>query len=382
MSRGAMIALVAVAILTACLGYFVRARSEVPAAVVAVPADQLTPVGLLELALDAEPHDAIRADLLAQAAVDQLANDPAAFAGFWHGFDQYLKNRPSLTAEEKLARLLLLEEAFEAACRACRTQDQLDALWPVHERLRASTRSARETVFAKVASEVQQFEAEREDKPLTAWLLELAILRPSWQRRISAANVAPLTSLQEQHLTELRQISAGWNQQVEDTWKEILAEINADTSSLVQNEIQLTPSGADGPLQEQLGSLDELVQALDLTQLGSWEDLLQDDQARPIDESQTEGSLLAQYSEIAGKCATLQRLHYNLWAVNQLSTAEASDNWPDYLGVIDVSLLEPATAALYSLVYEKRIRALSDSSSQSDVVRQILRRSKQTLQSF
>lgn len=382
MSRGAILTLAAVVIASAVFGYVARGFTDTPVAA-AVPGEQLTPVGLLGLAVAAEANDSSRADLLAQVAVDRLVEDPTSVPAFWGSFESYLTKHSSLPAEEKLARLLLLEDALEAACSACRTRDELDRLWPIRERLTASATAARETVFEAVVGEIQRFDTDRATKPLETWLVELAGVCPDWERRLSAASATPLTTAQEKHLTELQQVSSRWYQQITDALKEFRTKVERDATSLGQTESQPVADGADGTLQKQLSKLEQLAQAVELAQLDGWQDYLHQLSAQPMDDEALQDiALLAPFAEIADKCAALQRLRYNLWAVNQLATAETSSAWQDYLGAIDVSLLEPATAALYTLAYDKRIRELSEPSAQGEAVRRILRRPKQPLRNF
>ncbi len=83
-----------------------------------------------------------------------------------------------------------------------------------------------------------------------------------------------------------------------------------------------------------------------------------------------------------GKLSQLQYLRCNLWAVRHIYAAETVNNWERYLGVIDVSLLHPTTAALYASAYDSRIKKVDDPHIRTRTVQQFLNQKKTPLTAF
>jgi len=85
---------------------------------------------------------------------------------------------------------------------------------------------------------------------------------------------------------------------------------------------------------------------------------------------------------LQGKLSQLQYLRCNLWAVRHIYAAETVNNWERYLGVIDVSLLHPTTAALYASAYDSRIKKVDDPHIRTRTVQQFLNQKKTPLTAF
>jgi hypothetical protein len=91
------------------------------------------------------------------------------------------------------------------------------------------------------------------------------------------------------------------------------------------------------------------------------------------------------YSDVAG-CLTrvqeLQQAKYNLWAIQQIHTAEEVPGWPERLGQIDVRLLHPTVSALYSMAYEARMKSLDDRQQRPQAVRRLIQQPKVVIEQF
>jgi hypothetical protein len=347
-------------------------------------APKLSSIQFLSLAIASEPDHADRADVLAQAAIQHLAHDPDSLPAFWAAFEKFRNNRNDLSPDDLLSRLLIIEGAAEAAIAECRTERQLDTVWRVQERVAESLRDARNDTFAKVASEVQRFMSKQATAP-NDWIAEFVTVRPKWERRLSGALASPPTAPQQESLRLIGESAKALQEwalaQIQALENESGAGVNANSA----REIQPTKQGVPGELQKRMEQLVGIVQSLEAADLDGWQRFLATASAPSTMvnlEGQLEATAINKASRLLARVGSLQQLRYNLWAVNQLAAAQTSDNWDVFLSRIEVGLLEPPTATLYGMVYDKRIREVADAKMQADTVGRILRSDKALLSQF
>lgn len=328
-----------------------------------------------------------QAELLEQIALGKMSNDPARIPNNW----QILQSNISEHSQDAFADLSRLE-AFDRSVRAsllrCASLAEFDVGWRVHlsiayllhlkraelqgevaAKLENLKSQCNETMFAQsVESFLSTMESASDGQvPLEARLVA-ALPRPV----AGASSDTVRSKLAELFRLLLKQAKSDYD----SINKDVLEQHGRDKANEELAPATQSSQGAYQRLFERLARLQDSLEAADLDR---WLLFTNDQQL-----SASVDPLRQSISQLAQRAFELQRSRYNLWALMQIHTAEESGDWPQRLGQVDIHLLHPTVSALYSMVYNRRIKesAEEDRHKRGNFVRLLLNQNKVRLGQF
>ena len=310
-----------------------------------------------------------RGDVLTQMALRRQVEQPQATATVWNKFRTYLDTQ-TLSPTDRLARLTIYRDSVDATLMACRTRADFEEVWGVRQKVLAAIREVDNQVYTEVAHAMTAFGQRVSQLQPVAALEAFASLRAELEPRFTALITAPPEDESTQGMDVsaiLKPVSALVAVAVTEGSRLGQQGDTLAAQSVEEGKVEAAADGAIGPGEKLLQSVQELSIALEQAQMDHWLVMAKDEAAQRELEN-----LHRDLAQLQGKLSRLQQLRCNLWAVRQIYAAETVNNWEMYLGVIDVSVLHPTTAALYASAYDSRIKKVDDPHIRTRTVQQLL----------
>jgi hypothetical protein len=306
-----------------------------------------------------------RADFLTRMALRRQKERPGVTSAIWKEFQAFLEGQ-KLQHSDRLGRLLFYRDSLEAVLENCRTQKDFDAVWTVRREVQKAIRKSRNLLQEELVNEVSAFQKQTDNLGGPALALEaFSNLRIKLEVRLA---LLISTAEKKESVRPFHEVVTRLVSDVEKEVEKWQKEIGAITA---QNSVE--PAQKKGPVEKLLQNVHNIAVTLNKANLGPF-----------LKDNKSLLTLNRDLETLHARLVKLQKIRFNLWAVNQIYRAETASTWDVLLGSIDLAQLHPATASLYSLAYEKRIREKenADSRVRSQRIRILLTTPKIPLEVF
>lgn len=348
---------------------------------------------------DMSPASSRKAELLRQAAAEQLSGSATDAGMYWAEIKRSAASSTATDALEKdhdtaaLRKLIDFQDQLEDALIHAESVPDFEHAWQTWEQVDQTIRSNREELLKELADSFPRVLDSDNDGGLAAiqrrcrrlgdYLKDhqpqvvalLAAVRPT------EALPAPVQAIVE-NAVQLETLCTAALAQAKKDLTEFRGRLR-DPSIRTDPQKPEGSQPAEGRCTQLLRQIGELSAAKEHADIDTWVGLSHDHrsmkEATSDAESDGTDAVIMDLEQLA---SSTRQLAYNLWALREIHAAETVESWVGRLAQIDTGHLAPVVGALYSSACSKQLEQVQDPHQRSVVVQLLLSDPKIPLDAF
>ncbi|NLX14720.1 MAG: hypothetical protein GXY44_13865 [Phycisphaerales bacterium] len=149
-----------------------------------------------------------------------------------------------------------------------------------------------------------------------------------------------------------------------------------------RNEPVSTTNILNGNYKELLGKLEIIYNEVNGEKYAFWLAYLPESAADSPPSAKSAIDVLEMISDAHARTSKMQRLRYNLWALEIIYVAADSPGWHEELGVIDVLYLDQSVHSLYTMTHDERLGKENNIENRITAIQILLSMEKIPLEAF